>query len=251
MEKFLNRYLHNHQEAKTDVTDNEKMIADLTLLLGDAERTKESLKHSRVMKMSFKQTLEHLTTEDEHYIMTKANNKLASSSVSSIPSNFRDAPPPNYDQGTPVSMYANKSNNRNNNISNNSNNSNSNRICWHYADTGTCSHGDNCRFKHDNGAVHNNNDNMGCSICYSTDHWPKNCPNFKKKKSFETCSICKINGHLAKDCPMKQSSSRDRNEAYNKRSRSSSPYQSNQRYTPTSAIKNASPLRPGTPHARK
>lgn len=238
MEKFVNKYLSNHKEARTDIHDDEKMIADLTLLLGDSERTKASLDHSRVTKMSFRATLKHLISEDEHYIMTKTNKTLASFSTPSVS---------NHDQQGPVSMYANNPKNSN---------SNSNKSCWHYSQNGNCSRGANCRFRHDdthdNIAIHSVNHNKGCSICFNTDHWARDCPDKSNIISNEVCVMCGKSGHWARDCPMRnscdrrpRSQSKDRDNY--KRTRSSSPYDSNERYTPSSAFKNASPIRPGTP----
>jgi hypothetical protein len=251
MKKFIDKYLYNHKEARTDINDSEKMIADLTLLLGDSTRTKASLDHARVMKMNFKDTIKHLKDEDENYLMIKENKKFASSTGSSASStgsstssSFIDPPPSNYDQVTPVVMYANRPN-----IAN-SNTANQMKKCWYFADHGKCMHGDNCQFKHDNGAT--NSSNKGCKICKKTDHWASDCPT-KTSMSSEACSLCQRNGHWARDCPERnvgdtrsRSPSQSRGRDINKRARSSSPY-NNQRYSPTSALKTTSSFRPGTP----
>lgn len=246
MEKFINKYLSNHKEAGTNILDDAKMVADLTLLLGDSERTKASLDHSRITKMSFRATTEHLISEDEHYMMTKTNKILANktSASSSVPTTFSDLQSPSYDRQGPVSMYANRTKI--------SNTSNSSKPCWYYADNGNCSRGSNCQFRHNDIAIHNINHNKGCSICFRTDHWARDCPNKPNNRSNEVCVMCNKAGHWARDCPMKNSGdrrstsqSRDRNDY--KRTRSHSPYDSNKKYTPSSAFNNASPSRPDTP----
>jgi hypothetical protein len=142
MKKFIDKYLYNHKEARTDTNDSEKMIADLTLLLGDSNRTKASFDHARVMKMNFKSTIKHLKDEDENYLMTNENKKLASSTGSSTSSSFIDAPPSNYDQVTPVVMYANTATLKH--LTASSNTANQKKTCWYFADHGKCMHGDNC-----------------------------------------------------------------------------------------------------------